>query len=171
MLLRGGKASSFRSGLSLRGTSRLLLAGAYDDLRRVFSANRVPVDAPFLRDTPAIEDSATRDLSKLDAVRGFYLAPRPADFELKLGMLREAIRILIAKGCRLEVIDVPIPDDIAAARDATYGSLIEELDELRHPSVNIHDGIRLGDGIWYDADHMNSRGRALMVSFLVEQVF
>lgn len=86
-------------------------------------------------------------------------------------MAQRSVRILLAKGCRLEVIEVPIPDDVASAQNATYGSLIHRLAELRHPYVHIHEGIRLGDAIWYDADHMNSRGRALMVSFLVEHVF
>jgi hypothetical protein len=173
MVLRDGKEASFRSGYSLRGLSLLLGGtGEYRHLRRIFVINRSPVEAPLLQKTPPLEDSLTRDMRKLDAVRAYYLGPRPEYFETNLKLLSEAARILLEKGCKLEVIAVPVPDEVEEVRNQSYGSIMNAID-LAHPNACIHPKIDLEPGernIWKDADHMNSIGRRLMTGYLIEHV-
>lgn len=175
MLLRDGESASYRSGFSLHGLSLLLKRGwVVWHLRRIFVINRIPVEAPFFRTTPPLEGAVPRDLAKLDKVRSFYLKPRPPYFDHKRQILTEAIELLLEKGCRVEVMVVPVPDEVDAVRRATYGSIVDQLEILDDARIRLHLGIQLvepeGRNIWMDADHMNARGRALMTDYLVKHV-
>lgn len=175
MLLRDGESASYRSGFSLHGLMLLLERGNVAwQLRRIFVINRIPVEAPFFRTTPPLPGAVPRSMAKLEKVRSFYLMPRPPYFENKRRILSEAVRILLEKGCRIEVVVVPVPGEIEVIREATYGSVVDQLEVLNDPNVRIHTGIELvepeGRNIWRDADHVNARGRKLMTEYLARHV-
>ena len=177
LMLRDREDSSYSSGFSLRGLTNLL-RGAGDSwhFRKIFVMNRIPLEAPFFRDTPyPLDELDEPRTGNREAVRGFYTQAKPPYFEAKKRMVTEALQILLDKGCRLEVVDIPIPADVAAVRDQSYGSVIDALEVLRHPRVRIWKDIPLvdpsGRNVWADADHMNGRGRRLMTEFFAGKVF
>ena len=177
LLLRDKDDASYRSGYSLRGLQLLAQgAGEYWHFRKIFIMNRIPLEAPFFKDTPyPLDELDEPRTGNRDEVRGFYLQPKPPYYDSKKRIAMEAIRILLEKGCRLEVVDIPIPGDMKAVRDARYGSIIAELGLVGRSNVRIWTDIQLvdpeGRNVWADADHMNQRGRRLMTELFVSRVF
>ncbi len=177
LLLRDKDDASYRSGYSWRGFRMLFEgAGEYWHFRRIFVINRDPLEAPFFKDTPyALDELDEPRTGNREKVRSFYTQPKPPYFASKKSIATRAIQILLDKGCHLEVIDIPIPADMAAVRNQNYGSVIEELGLLDRPNVRVWTGIQLvdpqGKNVWADADHMNQRGRRLMTEFFATKVF
>jgi hypothetical protein len=176
-LMREKEDASYRSGYSWRGLRMLAEgAGEYWHFRKIFIMNRIPLEAPFFKDTPYPLDELDQPRTgNFTRVKGFYTHPLPPYFESKKKIAREAIRVLLEKGCRLEVVDIPLPADMAAIRDQHKGSIIRELDLIGRSNVRIWTDIPLvdpsGRNVWADADHMNQRGRRAMTEFFVARVF
>jgi hypothetical protein len=150
--------------------------GEYWHFRRIFVINRIPLEAPFFKDTPyPLDELDEPRTGNRDKVRSFYTQPKPPYFEAKKKMVTEALQILLDKGCRLEVVDIPVPAEIAAVRNEHYGSVIDELELRGRPNVRIWSDIPLvdphGKNVWADADHMNQRGRRLMTEYFATHVF
>jgi hypothetical protein len=177
LMLRDKDDSSYASGFSRRGLMNLLRgAGEYWHFRRIFVINRIPLEAPFFKDTPyPLDELDEPRTGNRDKVRSFYTQPKPPYFEAKKKMVTEALQILLDKGCRLEVVDIPVPAEIAAVRNEHYGSVIDELELRGRPNVRIWSDIPLvdphGKNVWADADHMNQRGRRLMTEYFATHVF
>jgi hypothetical protein len=177
LMLRDKEDSSYASGFSLRGLKNLLFgAGEYWHFRKIFVMNRIPLEAPFFKETPyPLDELDEPRTANREKVRSFYTQPKPPYFEAKKRMVTEALQLLLDKGCRLEVVDIPVPADVAEVRDRGHGSVIDELEVLRHPRVRIWKDIPLvdpnGKNVWADADHMNQRGRRLMTEFFASKVF
>jgi hypothetical protein len=177
LLMRDKDDASYRSGYSLRGLTMLAQgAGEWWHFRKIFIMNRIPLEAPFFKDTPyPLDELDEPRTANFEQVKGFYLQPPPPYYASKKAVAHEAIRILVEKGCRLEVIDIPIPDAMEAIREEHKGSIIQELGLIGRSNVRVWTDIplvdRTGKNVWADADHMNQRGRRLMTEFFVEKVF
>ncbi len=177
LLLRDKDDASYHSGYSWRGLRMLLEGeGEYWHFRRIFVINRIPLEAPFFQETPYPLDALDAPrLGNLEKVRSFYTQPPPPSFEAKKRLVTAAIQVMLDKGCHLEVLDIPIPPDMAAVRDREKGPIVEALGLVGRANVRIWTGIPLvdpeGKNVWADADHMNQRGRRRMTEFLVTHVF
>jgi hypothetical protein len=177
LLVRDKDDASYSSGYSLKGLRMLLTgAGEYWHFRKIFIMNRIPLEAPFFQDTPyPLDELDEPRTGNQEEVRAFYTEAKPPWFAAKKQIAEEAIRVLLDKGCRLEVIDIPIPDDLKALRAKQYGSVIDELGLVGRSNVRIWTDIPFQDpegrNVWADADHMNQRGRRLMTEFFASRVF
>ena len=79
---RDKKDSSYRSGYSWRGLKLLWQGtGEYWHFRRIFVVNRVPLEAPLMRETPWTEQET--DFFNLEKLENFYRAGEQPWFPTK----------------------------------------------------------------------------------------